>query len=135
MPMRFTNYGNSVCLAGMETVVETPPYLKDAASLIKDERDEIVTSLATNPEQGDLIVGAGGARKVRFAGRGKGKSGGYRIIHFYAAGATPVILLALFGKGERANLTKAECQDLAVLTKQLLAAYRPKVRHLLKVVR
>ncbi|MCX7304421.1 MAG: hypothetical protein NTV73_08780 [Hyphomicrobiales bacterium] len=33
---------------------------------------------------GDIMPGTGGARKLRFAGRGKGKSGGYRIITFYA---------------------------------------------------
>jgi hypothetical protein len=34
---------------------------------------------------GDLIPGTGGARKRRFAGRGKGKSGGYRTVSYLRA--------------------------------------------------
>ena len=48
--------------------------------LPETERADIVSWLAANPESGDVIEGTGGARKVRFAGRGKGKSGGYRVI-------------------------------------------------------
>jgi hypothetical protein len=32
----------------------------------------------------EIETGIGGARKRRFAGRGKGKSGGYRVISYYA---------------------------------------------------
>lgn len=57
---------------------------------------------------GDVIPGTGGARKVRFAGRGKGASGGYRVITFYTGPDLPVFLITLFGKGERVDLTQAE---------------------------
>jgi hypothetical protein len=68
----------------MQTVVETPAYLRSAveAGISDDERWEIVTMLAANPELGDLIQGSGGCRKFRVAGRGKGKSGGFRVIYF-----------------------------------------------------
>ena len=45
---------------------------------------------------------------MRFAGRGKGKSGGYRVVTYYAGSDIPVFLLAVLSKGERANLSKAE---------------------------
>ena len=63
----------------MQTVVETPAFLSDARSLgMADvERLAIVTWIAANPAAGVVIEGTGGARKVRFAGKGKGKSGGY----------------------------------------------------------
>jgi hypothetical protein len=48
------------------------------------ERFAIVTWIASNPAAGDVIEGAGGARKVRLAGKGKGKSGGYRVVTFYS---------------------------------------------------
>ena len=54
-----------------------------------------------------MIPGAA-ARKVRFAGRGKGKSGGYRVITFYSGARLPVFLLAVFGKGAKVDLTPAE---------------------------
>jgi hypothetical protein len=60
----------------MQTVIETPAYLASARDigLTGEERDEIVSFLAHRPDAGDLMPGTGGARKLRFAGRGKGKS-------------------------------------------------------------
>lgn len=54
------------------------------------------------------MPGCGGARKWRMAGRGKGKSGGYRVITFYGGVDMPVFLLDVFGKGSKSNLTDAE---------------------------
>jgi hypothetical protein len=66
-----------------------------------------VDAIADDPTAGDLMPGTGGARKRRFRGRGKGKSGGYR------GDDVPVLALALVDKGERADLTKAERNALA----------------------
>jgi hypothetical protein len=38
--------------------------------------------MAAKPDAGDEIRGTGGARKIRFAAKGKGKSGGVRVITF-----------------------------------------------------
>jgi hypothetical protein len=59
----------------MQTVIETPAYLASARDigLTGEERDEIVTFLARHPDAGDLMPGTGGARKLRFAGRSKGR--------------------------------------------------------------
>jgi hypothetical protein len=69
----------------LQTVVQTPAFLNDARrlGLSEAERFAMVTWLASNPAAGDVIEGAGGARKIRFAGKGEGKSGGYRVITFY----------------------------------------------------
>jgi hypothetical protein len=69
----------------VHTVIETPAYLASArdVGLGEQERDEIVTYLARHPDAGDLMLGTGGARKLRFAGRSKGKSGGYRVVTFF----------------------------------------------------
>jgi hypothetical protein len=69
------------------------------------------------------MQGTGGCRKIRLAGRGKGKSGGYRIIFAFGGVGIPVFLLTVFGKGEKDNLTKAERNDLAKLTKILFDTY------------
>jgi hypothetical protein len=68
--------------------VETPAFLGDARSLglSGEERLAVVTWVAANPEAGKVIEGTGGARKVRFAGKGKGESGGYRVITFFTGG-------------------------------------------------
>ena len=61
---------------------------------------------------------------MRWAGRGKGKSGGYRTITFYSGALMPVYLLTVFGKGEKAKLSDAECNALRALTKALTAEHR-----------
>ena len=45
--------------------------------------------LPQNPKVGDLISGPDGVRKVRFAVRGKGKSGGYHESLVFAGGDIP----------------------------------------------
>jgi len=116
----------------MQTVVETPSYLNAArqAGLSDEDRFNVVGELAANPALGDLMEGAGGVRKFRFAGRGKGKSGGYRIISLYVGPDIPVFLLTVFGKGEKANLTKAERNELGALAKRLVDSYRNKITKL-----
>jgi hypothetical protein len=114
----------------MHTIVETPEYLRDArtAGLTDSERQAVGSYIASHPEAGDVILGTGGARKVRFAGRGKGKSGGYRVITFYTGPAFPVFLLNIFAKGEKINLTMAECNALRVILAEIVATYRKGVR-------
>lgn len=91
----------------MQTVVETPEYLRAAkkAGMSEAEREAAVLFLAAHPDAGDVIEGSGGARKVRVARAGKGKSGGYRVITYYQDATTPVFLLTVISKGQRADLT------------------------------
>jgi hypothetical protein len=104
----------------MQTVVETPAYLADAKFVGLDESDRsgVVDYLARNPSAGDLIVGSGGARKVRIARRGGGRSGGFRVLTAYLGADIPVILLGFFAKNEKANLSKVE---LKLMTEDLEA--------------
>jgi hypothetical protein len=78
-----------------------------------------VDLVADDPQAGVIVQGTGGCRKVRLAGRGKGKSGGYRIIFAFGGSGIPVFLITVFGKGEKDNLGKAERNELAKLTKVL----------------
>ena len=98
----------------MHTVLETSTFLHDVAQsgMSAGEHDYIVQRIAENPLRGDVIKGTGGVRKIRFAGRGKGKSGGYRVVSYFAADDVPVLLLALINKGERADLTQTERNEL-----------------------
>jgi len=118
----------------MHTVIETAPYLKaaDAAGMTEGEREAFVTLIAQNPIAGDEIVGTGGCRKIRLAGRGKGKSGGYRIITYFGGHGVPVFLLTVFSKGDRADLTQRERNDLRQLARVLVKSLRQKVVRLRK---
>ena len=64
---------------------------------------------------------------MRFAGRGKGKSGGYRVITFFTGPTMPIFLLAVFSKGERSDLTQMERNLLRDNTKQIVSSYRSRV--------
>ena len=84
----------------MHSVVQTADFLADVkdAGIGKEELDQIINCLSANPDAGAMIQGTGGARKVHFAGRGKGKSGGYRVIVYYGGDDIPVFLLNVFSK-------------------------------------
>ena len=84
-----------------------------------DEMADTATYIAENPTVGDIMPGCGGARKVRVAKPGKGKSGGYRVITYFAGETVPIFLLTVFGKNEKVNLSKKERNALADLTKRL----------------
>lgn len=86
----------------------------------------MVTWIASNPAAGDVIEGAGGARKMRFAGKGRGKSGGYRLITFYTGPDIPVFLLNLFAKNEKTDLTPRERHILKTILAEVARAYGRK---------
>jgi hypothetical protein len=113
----------------MHAVCETHAFRRAAAKagMREDEVFALVSYLAENPAAGDVVQGSGGCRKLRWAGRGKGKSGGYRTITFYSGAMMPVYLLTVFGKGEKANLSDAECNALRALTKAIAAEHRSMV--------
>ena len=102
----------------LHTVVETPSYLGDAAKvgMTDGERQAAVDQMALDPMQGDEVQGSGGVRKVRIAGRGKGKSGGYRFMVAHVGDDWPVYLLAVLSKGDRANFTAPEIAQMKAYT-------------------
>ncbi len=81
-----------------------------------------------SPQAGDPIPGTGGALKRRFAGRGKGKSGGYRTVSYFAGEDIPVLLLALINKGERADLSQTERNELRKELAGYASDYRANLR-------
>lgn len=109
------------------TVVETPEFLGAAKRIFTDtERVALVDYLSTDPTRGDVMEGTGGARKLRWGAKGKGKSGGARVIAFYSGTSLPVFLLAAFAKGEKANLSKAERNELRDILAELVRTYQQK---------
>jgi hypothetical protein len=110
----------------MQSVVETGIYLSDAKSvgLSEKERAAIVDFVALNPDAGDEIKGTGGAHKIRFGGKGKGKSGGLRVVSFYSGTDLPVFLLNVFAKNEKTDLTKAERNEFKATLAALAQTYR-----------
>jgi hypothetical protein len=113
----------------LHAVVETPEFVSGAKRVLTEaERMELINLLANNPSAGDIMQGTGAARKLRLSARGKGKSGGARAITFYAGPDVPLFLMAIFGKGEKANLSKAERNELRDVLASIATAYRQGVK-------
>ena len=79
-------------------------------------------AISLEPLLGDPIAGTGGARKRRFAGRGN------RTVSYFAANDVPVLLLALIDKGERADLSQAERNQLRKELEGYASDYRESVK-------
>ena len=118
----------------MHAVAQTHAFVRAAAEvgMTEDEVDSLVDFLSAHPTAGVEIPGTGGCRKVRRAGRGKGKSGGYRTITFYSGEHLPVFLITVFSKGERSNLSKSERNRLGVTTKAIVNEYQSKFAKMAK---
>jgi hypothetical protein len=95
--------------------VEAPAFSRHRENYLDDDGfRELQRALALNPEQGDLIPGAGGVRKLRWsdAKRGKGKRGGLRIIYYCFLSDEEIWLLTLYGKDEASDLSRDEKAQL-----------------------
>lgn len=105
----------------MHTVVETPTFLAAArkARMSDDERAEALTIVANNPEAGDVVSGAGGVCKIRVPGRGKGKSGGYRVLTYFMTEDEPVFLISVLNKSKQANLSDAQKGKIRSVAKEI----------------
>jgi hypothetical protein len=68
--------------------------------------------LAENPEQGDVIPGAGGIRKTRLKSASKGKSGGFRVCYLNVDDRLIIFLLFIYAKSDQENLSSAEKKEL-----------------------
>ena len=108
----------------MLTIAEVPEYIRRAEKLLtEDERRDVVDYLAAHPKAGDIMEGTGGVRKLRWGRQGRGKSGGVRVIYYVHSDVMPLYLLTMFAKNERANLSKAERNELAGLVDTLVSAW------------
>lgn len=106
------------------TVVETVRFLKDASGLMPEsERMRLVEFVGANPEAGDVIPETGGVRKLRWALPGGGKRGGARVIYLFHNETLPVFPLAIYGKNEKANLSKAERNAMAKAVPAIVRSY------------
>jgi hypothetical protein len=95
--------------------VEAPAFSRYREEYLDDEGfRQLQQVLAANPEEGDLIPGAGGVRKLRWADtrRGKGKRGGLRIVYYCFLSDEEIWLLTLYGKNEASDLSKDEKTQL-----------------------
>lgn len=106
----------------LQTVVETPEFIKRAKAVMTDvDREALVNFIANYPEAGISL--GGGLRKVRVPREGRGKSGGYRTIYVFGGVDMPIFLITVFAKNEKSNLSKSEQAAAVELSKRIVETY------------
>lgn len=110
----------------MITVVETKQFISKAAQLMTAaEKTALIKLVAQNPAAGDIIPRTGGVRKLRVAAKGRGKSGGYRLIYYFYNDKNPVLLFTVYGKNEKSDLTRQEEKELYGIIQAIKKEMKP----------
>lgn len=87
--------------------IEAPSFTKHLYDYLTDEEYAGLQGfLLLNPAAGDKVRNTGGVRKLRWEmeSRGRGKSGGVRIIYFYQVSNSEIWLLTIYSKSEKATI-------------------------------
>ena len=99
--------------------VETPVFTSLVRRHLSDESYRALQlALLLRPEQGTVIRGSGGLRKLRWAAEGRGRRGGLRVIYYWAVAEEVCYMLYLYGKNEQADLTPAQVRTLGRLVRE-----------------
>jgi hypothetical protein len=99
--------------------IESPVYSDEIDGLLSaEDHRQLQEHLLERPDRGDVIKGSGGLRKLRWAGSGRGKRGGIRVIYYYWRGDTAFMLFA-YPKNKQADLSPSQ----AKLLRELIESY------------
>ena len=99
--------------------VETPIFTKIITGLLDDEDyRRLQIALMLRREQGPIIRGAGGLRKVRWAKAGAGKRGGLRVIYYWAPKESAFFMLYAYSKSDQADMTPAQAHLLGQMVRE-----------------
>jgi hypothetical protein len=103
----------------------TSQFDKKRRKLLTEEAyAEFITYIDLYPTSGDIIAGAGGVRifRTHTGKNNRGKSGGARILYYYQVGEL-VLLIDIYTKSEKENITPAERNEIKKRLPMLLALY------------
>ena len=100
------------------TVLQLPKFKAEATGLVGAEGIEAV-AVAEHREAGAVIPGAGGARKLRWAAKGKGQRGGARVIYLYVVVAARIYLLRCYAKNVKTDIAAGEKRELRQIAAHL----------------
>jgi len=99
-------------------VLTIPPFDRQMKRLskkfpsLKAEYSALIKELEKNPEKGIHICNNCFKIRLSIASKGRGKSGGARVItHFYIENET-VFLLAIYDKSEQVDISDKELKEL-----------------------
>ena len=94
-------------------IIETPIFTKRIVGLLSEEEYRLFQAdLLNNPDAGKVIPGSGGLRKIRWSAKDHGKRGGVRVIYYWFNSRDIVLLLFVYPKNERDDLTPEQLKQL-----------------------
>ena len=94
-------------------IIETSVFTRQVQALLTyEEYRQLQIFLLTRPDMGATIPGSGGLRKLRWVIQGKGKRGGTRVIYYWATAHDRILMLYIYPKSERDDLTPAQLSML-----------------------
>jgi len=100
-------------------IKETAVFSKQVEKLLDAESYRLLQlRLVQDPEAGALIQGTGGLRKIRWQGSGRGKRGGVRAIYYWATRQGEILMLLMYPKSERDDLSADQRKVVAALVKE-----------------
>jgi hypothetical protein len=101
------------------TFIETPIFTRSIRRLLSAEQyRSLQLALLLRPEQGDVMIGGGGLRKIRWSLRGKGKRGGIRLIYYWDAKQETFYMLLAYSKSQKEDLTTEQVKILKRLVRE-----------------
>ncbi len=93
--------------------VETRAFTRRVEALLPGEvYRALQAALVVNPDAGPVIRGSGGLRKLRWSVAGRGKRGGARVIYYHHRPGETLLMLFVFAKNERSDLSSAQLSTL-----------------------
>jgi mRNA-degrading endonuclease RelE of RelBE toxin-antitoxin system len=104
-------------------VLPIPPFDRQLKRLskkypsLKEEYFELIENLEENPEQGTNLGNNCYKVRLSIASKGKGKSGGARVITNFVITDATVYLLFIYDKSEKENLIDKELDELLKFVK------------------
>ena len=93
-----------------------------------DDLGRLEISLCQDPEQGVVIPGTGGIRKLRWGLKQRGKRGGIRIIYIDFIVDKEIYFLAAYQKNIKKDLTEEERRNMRHVAEYLKAEKERKRR-------
>ena len=104
---------------GAVLFIETPIFTRQIKQLVDDDQYRLLQlRLVVRPDEGDLIPGSGGLRKIRMAAAGRGKRGGARIICYWVTSRVQIYMLLAYSKTEKDDLTETQIRALRDLVRK-----------------
>jgi hypothetical protein len=93
--------------------IETSIFTRQVITLLTDdEYRELQVALSIHPESGVIIPRSGGLRKIRWSMAGRGKRGGVRAIYYWIVAKDQILMLFLYSKNEKDDLTPTQLKVL-----------------------